>query len=64
MGEARRIPASEKAPEDFLPPKPQKVEKRVVLLTMTRKIGEVDHITVIMRPGDVLAIDGKTVLEY
>lgn len=63
MNQAARIPASEKRPEDFLPPPLPKVEKKVSQLTITRKNGSVETTTIILRPGDVAAINGKTVLE-
>lgn len=62
-GQASRIPASEKAPEDFIPPPMPPVHKKVFTLTVTRKDGTVETTTLILRPGDVAAIDGQTILE-
>ena len=63
MGNAQRIPASEKKPEDFLPPVMPPVVKKISTLTVTRASGEVESVTIILRPGDVAAIDGKPVLK-
>lgn len=64
MGQAHRIPASEKKPEDFLPiPRPP-VHKKVVQILVTRADGTVETIPLILRPGDVASIDGKTIQEY
>lgn len=63
MGEASRIPASEKSPEDFLPIKTSPVVKKVVTASVKRASGEVESTTIILRPGDVLEIDGSKVME-
>ena len=63
MGEARRIPASEKAPADFLPPILHPVLKSVAQVTVTRKTGEVETFGLILRPGDVATLNGKTIME-
>lgn len=62
-GQARRIPASEKAPQDFLPPALPEVKKKVFVLTINRAEGAAESMTLILRPGDVATIDGKTILE-
>jgi hypothetical protein len=63
VNKAHRIPASEKAPEDFLPIPMPPVVKKVHVLTVTRKSGAVETITLILRPGDVASLGGKTFLE-
>lgn len=63
MAEARRIPAAEKAPEDFLPPAMPAVAKKFVDLIVKRKGGGSEAARFILRPGDVMSIDGKTVAE-
>lgn len=63
MGQAQRIPASEKKPEDFLPPVLPPVVKKVVTILVTRASGEIETVTVILRPGDVATIDGQPVAE-
>ena len=63
MAEAKRIPAADKAPEDFTPPALPLVVKKFVQVTVTRKGGEVEAVRFILRSGDVLAIDGQTVAE-
>ncbi len=63
MGEASRIPAAEKAPEDFLPPELPPVRKKVVTIVVSRVDGGVETATIILRPGDAATIDGVTVAE-
>ena len=53
MNKAHRIPAAEKRPEDFSPIPLRPVEKRVCALQITRKGGNVETMTFILRPGDV-----------
>jgi hypothetical protein len=62
-GQASRIPAADKRPEDFLPPPMAPVVKKVFIITVTRASGSVETIPLVLRPGDVAAIDGKTILE-
>lgn len=63
MNQATRIPAADKAPEDFLPLPLPPVVKKVCTLTIKRKDGSVETRPIIMRPGDIADIDGTTVLE-
>jgi hypothetical protein len=63
MANAQRIPASEKKPEDFLPPVLPPVVKKVVSIVVTRASGDTETTTVILRPGDVASIDGQPVAE-
>lgn len=61
--QAQRIPAAEKRPEDFLPPQLQAVQKKFFQFQVIRSSGKVETTIIILRPGDVAQIDGKTVLE-
>lgn len=63
MGEASRIPASQKSADDFKPIQTAPVVKRLVDVSVKRASGEVEKTTIVLRPGDVLEIDGATVLE-
>lgn len=63
MSQAQRIPASEKKPEDFLPPALPPVVKKVVTILVTRASGETETVTMILRPGDVATIDSQTIAE-
>lgn len=63
MGQAHRIPAADKKPEDFLPIPLPEVVKKVVTITIKRADESVDVLTLILRPGDVARIDGQTILE-
>lgn len=63
MGEASRIPAADKRPEDFEPPKLPPVVKKVVTVSVLRLNGDLEETTVILRPGDALSVDGQQVLE-
>ena len=64
MGQAHRIPASEKKPEDFLPIPMAPVHKKIVQIVVTRADGAVETTPLILRPGDTAAIDGKIIQEY
>lgn len=61
--QAQRIPASEKKPEDFLPPVLPPVVKKVITILVLRASGESETITMILRPGDVARVDGQTIAE-
>ena len=63
MGQANRIPAADKKPEDFLPPELPPVVKKVHNLVVTRANDTVETSVFILRPGDVATIDGKIVAE-
>lgn len=63
MAEAQRIPAAEKAPGDFIPPAMQAIVKKFVAVVVKRKDGSEEGSRVILRPGDMLTVDGKTVAE-
>ena len=63
MGQATRIPAADKAPEDFLPPAMPEVKKKIVTITLKRADGSEETRTLILRPGDVASIDGVTIAE-
>jgi hypothetical protein len=63
MGQANRIPAADKAPEDFLPLPTPPVVKKVVHLVITRKDGSTEQLPFILRPGDVASIYGMKILE-
>ena len=63
MGQANRIPAADKKPEDFLPPELPPVVKKVHNLVVTRADGTVETSVFILRPGDVATIDDQIVAE-
>lgn len=63
MGEAKRIAAADKKPEDFAPPDLPPIQKKVAQIVVTRASGETETITLIVRPGDVVKLDGQTILE-
>ena len=63
MGQANRIPAADKKPEDFLPPELPPAAKKVHNLVVTRADGTVETSVFILRPGDVATIDDKIVAE-
>jgi len=57
-----RIAAKDKKPGDFEPLPMPTISKKVMRLTMTRANGTVEESTIIMRAGDSLALDGKTIM--
>ena len=63
MNQASRIPASEKKPEDFLPPELPPVVKKVLTLTIKRADGSEESRPLILRPGDVAYLDGSVFAE-
>ena len=65
MNRAHRTPAAGKRPEDFLPIPLPAVHKKVCKLMVLTKDGQESQVlTLILRPGNVVTIDGKTVMEY
>lgn len=63
MANAQRIPAAQKRPEEFAPRVVAQADKRFADLVIKRASGEVNATRMVLRPGDVVTLDGKTIME-